>query len=113
MVVAEPRASVRVACRQLTKHDAEVKEIKSDDEEYDNNVSTNKVETTPDPRENEIQQVRLFKTDLLFPFSELLDFCHHLLGYQSRTLYIVFCLLQSWSQLEFQSLEFRLYDTCH
>lgn len=57
-VSAEPTASVRIACRRLTKQDAEVTEIKRDDDEYDEIMRTAPVKTTPDPSDNKVVKVK-------------------------------------------------------
>ena len=55
---AEPTASVRVACRPLTRNDAEVQEIQRDDDEYDQIMTTKHIETTLDPDdENKVLRV--------------------------------------------------------
>ena len=49
MIAAKPTASIRVACRPLNQNDAEVQEIKRDDDEYDQIMTTKHINTTPDP----------------------------------------------------------------
>ena len=51
MFSAKPTASVRVACRPLNQNDAEVQEIKRDDDEYDQIMTTKHIDTTPDPND--------------------------------------------------------------
>ncbi len=54
---------MRIACRRLTSQDAEVQEIKRDDDEYDEIMSTKFAKTTPDPSgENDILKVRCAST---------------------------------------------------
>ena len=59
MFSAKPTASVRVACRPLNQNDAEVQEIKRDDDEYDQIMTTKHIDTTPDPYDKtKVVQIR-------------------------------------------------------
>ena len=59
LFTAKPTASVRVACRPLNQNDAEVQEIKRDDDEYDQIMTTKHIDTTPDPNDKtKVLQIR-------------------------------------------------------
>ena len=59
LFTAKPTASVRVACRPLNQNDAEVQEIKRDDDEYDQIMTTKHIDTTPDPSDKtKVVQIR-------------------------------------------------------
>ena len=71
MFSAKPTASVRIACRPLNENDAEVQEIKRDDDEYDQIMTTKHIDTTQDPNDKtKVVQIRkhshLFMEAILF-----------------------------------------------